>query len=35
MRIAIGAPVTVAEGESYGEAAGRLRQTVDAIWQRL
>ncbi len=35
VRIAIGAPVTVAEGESYGEAAGRLRQTVDDIWRRL
>ncbi len=35
VRIAIGPPVTVAEGESYGEAAGRLRQTVDDSWQRL
>lgn len=35
VRIAIGPPVTVAEGEGYAEAAERLRSTVDAMWQRL
>jgi long-chain acyl-CoA synthetase len=35
VRIAIGPPVAVVEGESYADAAGRLRATVDAMWQRL
>ena len=35
VRIAFGPPLTVAEGESYAAAATRLRDTVDAMWQRL
>ena len=35
VRIAIGPPITVAEGETYAAAATRLRDTVDAMWQRL
>jgi hypothetical protein len=35
VRIAVGAPITVGEGEGYGDAANRLRDTVDAMWQRL
>jgi long-chain acyl-CoA synthetase len=35
VRIAVGPPVVVLEGESYGDAAARLRDIVDAMWQRL
>ena len=35
VRIAIGPPIAVPEGEGYGDAAARLRKTVDAMWQRL
>jgi long-chain acyl-CoA synthetase len=35
VRIAIGPPLTVDEGETYAAAATRLRDTVDAMWQRL
>ncbi len=35
VRIALGRPITVGEGESYADAANRLRDTVDAMWQRL
>ena len=35
VRIAFGPPLAVAEGESYADAATRLRDTVDAMWQRL
>jgi long-chain acyl-CoA synthetase len=35
VRIAVGPPLTVSEGESYAAAAARLRDTVDAMWQRL
>lgn len=35
VRIAIGAPVTVAPGESSADAATRLRDVVDGLWQRL
>jgi long-chain acyl-CoA synthetase len=35
VRIAIGPPFTVAEGEAYGDAAARLRAEVDAMWQKL
>jgi long-chain acyl-CoA synthetase len=35
VRIAIGPPLTVAEGEGHAVAATRLRDTVDAMWQRL
>ena len=33
VRIRIGAPFTVDHGESYADAATRLRDTVDALWQ--
>ena len=33
VRIRIGAPFTVNDGESYADAATRLRDTVDALWQ--
>lgn len=35
VRIAVGPPLTVPPGESYADAASRLRETVDAMWQRL
>jgi len=35
VRIAIGPPLTVPAGESYADAASRLRATVDEMWQRL
>jgi long-chain acyl-CoA synthetase len=35
VRIAVGSPLTVPEGENHGEAARRLREAVDALWQRL
>ncbi len=34
VRIAIGTPVSVAADEPYDEAAARLRDAVDALWQR-
>jgi len=34
VRIRFGPPVTVASGESYAAAAQRLRDTVDAMWQK-
>ncbi|TFG49409.1 MAG: 1-acyl-sn-glycerol-3-phosphate acyltransferase, partial [Gemmatimonadales bacterium] len=34
VRIRIGPPVIVGDGESYAEAAQRLRDTVDALWQK-
>ena len=34
VRIRIGAPFTVNDGESYADAATRLRDTVDALWQK-
>jgi long-chain acyl-CoA synthetase len=33
VRIRIGPPVAVTEGESYAEAAARLRATVEELWQ--
>lgn len=33
--VAFGPPMTIAPGESYGDAAVRLRGIVDAMWQRL
>ena len=35
VRIAVGPPITVADGEGYAAAATRLRDAVDAMWQRL
>jgi long-chain acyl-CoA synthetase len=35
VRIEVGPPIAVAEDESYGDAAVRLRDTVDAMWQRI
>ena len=35
VRIAVGPPIAVPEGESYGDAAVRLRETVNAMWERL
>jgi long-chain acyl-CoA synthetase len=35
VRIAIGPPLAVSEGERHADAATRLRDTVDAMWQRL
>jgi long-chain acyl-CoA synthetase len=35
VRIAVGPPIAVPEGESSGDAAVRLRETVDALWQRV
>jgi long-chain acyl-CoA synthetase len=35
VRIAVGPPITVAENEGHAEAAARLRDGVDAMWQRL
>lgn len=35
VRVAFLPPVTVPPGESYGDAAARLRGVVDAKWQRL
>ena len=35
VRIAFGPPLAMPEGESYAAAATRLRDTVDAMWQRL
>ena len=35
VRIAIGPPIDVAEGEGYATAATRVRDAVDAMWQRL
>ncbi len=34
VRIRVGAPFIVREGESYADAATRLRDTVDALWQK-
>jgi long-chain acyl-CoA synthetase len=35
VRVRFGDPIQFAEGESYAEAAARLRATVDEMWQRL
>ncbi len=34
VRIEFGAPMTFAEGASYGESAAQLRDRVDTMWQR-
>ena len=34
VRIRIGATFTVNDGESYADAAARLRETVDELWQK-
>lgn len=34
-RVAIGPPVSMSEGEPYGDAASRLRDVVDRMWQRI
>ncbi len=34
VRIGIGAPLMVQDGESYADAARRLRDTVDGLWHR-
>jgi long-chain acyl-CoA synthetase len=35
VRIAVGVPISMGEGETYAAAATRLRDAVDAMWQRL
>ena len=35
VRIEFGDPIQFADGESYQDAAGRLRSIVDERWQRL
>jgi hypothetical protein len=35
VRIELGPPFTVDDGEPYAEAAERLRARVDDMWQRL
>ncbi len=35
VRVAFGPAIAVPAGESYGDAAARLRGVVDAMWQRL
>jgi hypothetical protein len=35
VRIEFGDPIQFADGESYQDAAARLRTVVDEMWQRL
>jgi long-chain acyl-CoA synthetase len=35
VKVAVGAPIRLAEGESYAAGAERLRAAVETLWQRL